>query len=634
MHPVMLRSSKAMLFALSWTIPASSFALGLGDIQVESALNEPLRAQIELVGVTSDEMAELTARVASEEVFRRYGLDRPAFLSGITLTAGNTPQGRPVLVLHSNLNISAPLVTLLVDLQSREGELIRQYDILLDPPRLVSQPSQVALGQTAPAPAKAQSPAVTSPAAPGTSAAHLSPGPPRGRAPAVAAAQSSVGMHPPPRTYTVARGDTLDRIVRSAGAHRGSDHRRMAIAIFRANPSAFRANLNRLRIGATLHLPSREQMSAVSIEDANREYATQMAAWHASVRRISPAARAGKASMDHSTAVTERHAGTTARAQWDETETRLLNLRLQAAEADSQLLAQRVSSLETSLHALQQQLRKPLEIPPVRPAVSMTKPDASATAGDHAASLRRALRFAPLTLGMGLLLAAAIWYRRAHLTRASSTVPNPGQDSPAEPRREQADATEVLPSPPQDALSSPMPASAVSEPKDPFGSAAAVQPDVSAARESVIDPTVRLAAPRQLEVDDTATLPTAEPAENETGKFACFNPDDLANTTHVVINSEPGAARPFVERRKNPADVLRQAIEREPHRSDLRLRLLELYYVAVAENRRAFLDAVAQLAKNEGLATAQDWARIMDMARAIAPDDPRFSSDTNDRAVA
>jgi hypothetical protein len=117
-------------------------------------------------------------------------------------------------------------------------------------------------------------------------------------------------------------------------------------------------------------------------------------------------------------------------------------------------------------------------------------------------------------------------------------------------------------------------------------------------------------------------------------KFSFFNPESANNTEHVVMGSGLQARQPFVERRKNPVDVLRQAIEREPGRSDLRLKLLELYYTAAAENRRAFLDATRQLAKNEKLASTEDWSRIADMGRTIAPDDELFSNDLDDKRVA
>ncbi len=92
--------------------------------------------------------------------------------------------------------------------------------------------------------------------------------------------------------------------------------------------------------------------------------------------------------------------------------------------------------------------------------------------------------------------------------------------------------------------------------------------------------------------------------------------------------------KPFVERRKNPADVLRQAIEREPERSDLRLKLLELYYTAAAENRRAFLEATRQLAKNEKLASPKTGHGSPTWAASLRPTTSCSPSDVDDKRVA
>jgi Tfp pilus assembly protein FimV len=128
------------------------------------------------------------------------------------------------------------------------------------------------------------------------------------------------------------------------------------------------------------------------------------------------------------------------------------------------------------------------------------------------------------------------------------------------------------------------------------------------------DTTVVLSPATELSVDDTAAR-----------EFAFFNPESTVNTTHVTISGDQ-QPQVFLERRKNPADVLRQAIEREPDRSDLRLKLLELYYTTAAQNRRAFMEVARQLAKSEKLASAKDWSQIADMGRTIAPDDELFST--------
>src|ERR1700730_3518962 len=119
---------------LGLALPSVSFALGLGDIHIESALHQPLAAQIEIVGVTAENSAGLSAEIADEEMFRRHGLERPVALSSTALTVRQDKQGHTVLVLRSTDAFTDPMVTFLVDLHSPNGgQVIREYTVLLDP---------------------------------------------------------------------------------------------------------------------------------------------------------------------------------------------------------------------------------------------------------------------------------------------------------------------------------------------------------------------------------------------------------------------------------------------------------------------------------------------------------------------
>jgi pilus assembly protein FimV len=82
------------------------------------------------------------------------------------------------------------------------------------------------------------------------------------------------------------------------------------------------------------------------------------------------------------------------------------------------------------------------------------------------------------------------------------------------------------------------------------------------------------------------------------------------------------------ERRTNLADVLKLAIEREPDRQDLRMKLLELYYSAAATNRRAFLEVVQKLARDRGHLQSDEWDKIAYMGRQIAAENPLFAEET------
>ena len=67
-------------------LPGISLGLGLGDVHLNSPLNAPLDAEIELVNATPEDLATLEAKLATKETFARYGLDWPQFMSGVTVT--------------------------------------------------------------------------------------------------------------------------------------------------------------------------------------------------------------------------------------------------------------------------------------------------------------------------------------------------------------------------------------------------------------------------------------------------------------------------------------------------------------------------------------------------------------------
>ena len=622
----MLRQLGFKLLTLGLVLPGAALALGLGDIHVESALHQPLAAEIDIVGATPESSAGLTATIPDEEVFRRYGLERPVVLSSSALTVRQNSEGRQVLVLRSTDAFTEPMVTLLVDLHSPTGELIREYTVLLDPAGLAPEHSATesapALPPVAPTAGPKTPPVVT---------------PPEHRA-------TAQDPEPAPKTYIVAPHDTLDRVASIAGAHSRSDRRRMMIAIFRANPAAFQANLNILRSGATLHLPGREELSNISGDEANREFAAQMAAWRGSDHHLAPSVPAAIAEPVPPTPPL-------ADAKPD----------TESHETQTSALTQRVESLEKSLDELKQNLKSPpvarATIPsvPVRAAAEpspVSAPEQLQPDEDEPAPVtHHGMRYTLLVIAFVLTLAASAWiYRELRSNHGDSSEPYVKRDS--SPRRNPddirtAETSETPPLFPKIDISAsylveelkgdtdaarPSAGAPTGDPKPPKQSGSA---DSIAAATG--EDTAKLPTPRVLDVGTTAVLalhvdPNADTAARE---FAFFNPESAHNTTHVTLASGLEAAPPpFVERRKNPADVLRQAIEREPDRSDLRLKLLELYYTAAEQNRRAFMEAVRQLAKNEKLASAHDWSQISDMGRAIAPDDELFANGIDKKWVA
>ena len=124
----------ACLLSPSFLWPSSSWALGLGEIHLNSALNEPMRAEIDLIAAAPDELTALRVTLASRDAFTRYGIDRPPFLSTLTFKVGKGKDGHDVLLVHSTEAIPEPFVTFLVEVNWARGRLMREYTVLLDPP--------------------------------------------------------------------------------------------------------------------------------------------------------------------------------------------------------------------------------------------------------------------------------------------------------------------------------------------------------------------------------------------------------------------------------------------------------------------------------------------------------------------
>src|SRR3984957_12111794 len=190
----------AGLLSLSSVWSTSSWALGLGEIHLNSALNEPMNADIDIIAASPEELTALRATLAPREAFTRYGIDRPPFLSSFTFKVIKK-DGRDVLNVRSGESVPEPFVTFPVDVNWARGHLMREYTVLLDPP--VYTPGANA-SSTAPVPA----PAVAAPPARRAAPASAATPPAAVRAPAAASSGASAGAPIAGNTYRVGEGDT------------------------------------------------------------------------------------------------------------------------------------------------------------------------------------------------------------------------------------------------------------------------------------------------------------------------------------------------------------------------------------------------------------------------------------------
>lgn len=115
--------------------PSLSFALGLGEISTNSALNQPLDAEIELVSTSPGEVGNVSVSLAPNAVFDQVGIERTSVLEQLTFTP-TVINGVPVIKVTSPGSIQEPFVNFVVEVTWPKGKLLREYTVLLDPPVL------------------------------------------------------------------------------------------------------------------------------------------------------------------------------------------------------------------------------------------------------------------------------------------------------------------------------------------------------------------------------------------------------------------------------------------------------------------------------------------------------------------
>jgi pilus assembly protein FimV len=265
--------------------PLVAHAAGMGKLSVTSALGQPLTAEIELFAADKAELDGLSAMLASDQAFRDAHVEIAPVLSSLHFAVEKKPNGKAVLKVTSTRPVNDPFIDMLIELNWGSGRLVREYTVLLDPPGTgrtqTAAPLTVSPAQAAPAAkaAPAVQPAVQAPAA--------------AKAPA-AAPQPTVRAHAAPEHVTVKRGDTLIGIagqVRPAGV----SLEQTLVGLYRENGSAFAGNMNRLKLGKTLNVPSAEKIAAIPRTDASREIKLQADDWRAYRQKLAAAAGAAPA---------------------------------------------------------------------------------------------------------------------------------------------------------------------------------------------------------------------------------------------------------------------------------------------------------------------------------------------------
>jgi pilus assembly protein FimV len=230
----------AVLLAFS----SAAWSLGLGDVTVESYLNQPLKARIDLISSEGDDLKTLSANLASAEDYKLIGASRAAISVPLRFTVEDL-EGDAYVAVSSKLPVQDPIIRLMVEVQWAKGRILREYTLFLDPPTY-----------TAPAPAPAGVQREDS-----------------RRQSRAGARQPESGEYGP-----VQSGETLWKIAKDWSEGSDMDVNKVMIAIQRENPQAFiNNNINLLKQGAILRMPEAGDVNAISSSRANNEVSEQSA---------------------------------------------------------------------------------------------------------------------------------------------------------------------------------------------------------------------------------------------------------------------------------------------------------------------------------------------------------------------
>jgi pilus assembly protein FimV len=265
-------SAATMLAVASLSYSPESAALGLGDATVESFLNQPLAVRIDLISRESDDLASVTARLASADDYELIGASRESVSVPIRFAVEDL-DGDPYLMATSALPVGDPVVRLIVEVNWSSGRLLREYTLFLDPPLVpeaaplprVDKRAEPAPVSQRPSPEPRTSPE-TEPAA---EADRPAAAPTAGRQPVAA------GEYGP-----VKSGETLWGIARDWSRGTGMEINKVMIAIQRENPGAFLDNnINLLKRGAILRMPAADEVNEIPTAAAINEVSAQSQAF-------------------------------------------------------------------------------------------------------------------------------------------------------------------------------------------------------------------------------------------------------------------------------------------------------------------------------------------------------------------
>jgi pilus assembly protein FimV len=666
---------KVLLALASAALPLTANALGLGEIKLNSALNDKFNADIPVVGATSDELDSLDVKLAGLSQFSHAGLDRPGVLDQLQFVVVRNPDGSSYIHITSNAAVREPFLDFLLDANWNNGELIREYTVLLNPPAFQTtntapapaaqpapEPAAVSAAPVAAAPVPVPVPvpsAATQAAAPQTAApvaqapaevaAVPQPAPSVASTPAPAASPPatpapSVEQAPAERALgtnygPIHRGETLSSIAKSVRPE-GVTLNQMMVAIYQANPEVFMRNINRMKSGYILRMPTASDAQGISVTDANNEVRAQMQAWRSgtipaaaeaapsattaastpALQLVAPgsAAESNAQVPGAATAGSGEAAAVPALPVAPVTKPGKSGKNSKAAAAAPQPTPANEAPLSVNSNQLSnvqqqaaQQNAAPVLSPPPATNVPLAKMPAAAkpqlvaeSGGGIMDMIFGIYGIIALILIAVIVLAVVVIKKRK--SGGSSSGATPGRIKADWMKQESVDSGDSTA------------ASSTTRTKGKFKKSAPA--DDSQDRTVLSEPPTEIAGGG----DSDKTMLMAAPAPMQATMVGGASTGGGGSQLDV---SDPMAEADFhmaYGLYDQAADVLRKALRQNPDSRPVQMKLLEVFFTA--GDKGNFVNEAKKLRQNMGGAPDKDWESIAIMGRQVAPEESLFSS--------
>ena len=273
-------------------------ALGVGEISLKSSLNQPLEASIPLRDVGELSEAEILVKLADRQTYQESGIDRTQFLSKLKFSVEVNEAGLSQIRVTTQDPVVEPYLDFIVELRWPNGRMLREYTLLLDLPQYGGDSAPVQAAQRSALTSPTDTTSNASDAADNTvkKSEVVEPGGARGPAAPVApearpeAQQTVLPPAEDPDEYRIQHKDTMWRLAERFRPSALVTTQQTMIAIYNKNPDAFIGNnINQIKSGYVLRLPSESEVQAVDpyqaitdIRDQNRRWRGEPAASSAS----------------------------------------------------------------------------------------------------------------------------------------------------------------------------------------------------------------------------------------------------------------------------------------------------------------------------------------------------------------